>query len=205
MCFASHAASRRFAPCAAEWNSRLTLFSAVWGVSRSCEYSACSTRWKVKRMFVRRRRGESLSLRSSGESVVPRDGSELDCEGLIVANEEDDGWAEWFGVGGRDTGTRPLGVRSSFETSSQVSSEGRRGRLFIEGASLSQISASCEEIQTQRLEIQEKGQTTLSRWSATACHQCLISCLSSLFSNSSIAVIEAVAGGVFSSRPLLAN
>ena len=152
-CFASHAASRRLAPCAAEWNSRLTLFSAVWGVSRSCEYSACSTRWKVKRMFIKRRSGESPSLRSSEESAVLKDGSEPDCEGLIVANEEDDGWAEWLGVGGRDTGTRPLGVRSSFDTSSQVSSEGRRGRLFIEGASLSPNSASYEEIQIQRLEI----------------------------------------------------
>lgn len=59
-----------------------------------------------------------------------REGFEPDCEGLIVTDEEDEGWAEWVDVGGRDIG-RPLGVGRSSGRSSQVSSvEGKRGRLF---------------------------------------------------------------------------
>jgi hypothetical protein len=158
-------------------------------------------------MFVKRRSGESLSLRSSEEPVATEEGSEPDCEGRMVANEEDDGSAEWVGVGGRDTGTRPLGVRPSSDTSSQASSvEGRRGKLFALGASLSENSASYGDVQVQRLEMgRKKGQTTLSRCSATACHQCLISSLNSLLSDSSIATIEAVPGGDFSIQPPLMN
>jgi hypothetical protein len=102
-------------------------------------------------MFVRSRSGESSSLRSSKDPVVTEEGSEPDCEGRMVANEEEDGSAEWVGVGGRDTGTRPLGVRPSSDTSSQASSvEGRRGKLFGLGASLSENSASYRDIQIYR-------------------------------------------------------
>jgi hypothetical protein len=49
----------------------------------------------------------------------------------MVANEEEEGSAEWCGVGGRDTGRSPLGVSPSSEGFSQSSSsEGKRGRLF---------------------------------------------------------------------------
>jgi hypothetical protein len=62
--------------------------------------------------------------------VVSKEGSEPECAGLMVANEEEEGSAEWTGVGGRDT-VSPLGVSPSSEGFSQSSSsEGKRGRLF---------------------------------------------------------------------------
>lgn len=72
---------------------------------------------------------------SSQEQLDPEEGSDPDCVGvgLIVAAEEEEDWAEWFGIGvaGRDTGSRPLGVSPSSDGSSSASSvEGRRGRLF---------------------------------------------------------------------------
>ena len=51
----------------------------------------------------------------------------------------------------------------------------------------------------------EERPTTLSRCSATACHQYLISCLSSFFSVSSTRVFEVAGGGVFSAHPPLVN
>ncbi len=81
-------------------------------------------------MFARRRRGESASLGSSEELMASKE-SEPDCPGLMVANEEEEGSAEWIGVGGRDTGRRPLGVSPPSDRFSQASSEdGRRCRLF---------------------------------------------------------------------------
>ena len=133
-CFASHAASRRLAPCAAEWNSLRVLFSMALGVSRSCEYKACSARWNVKRMFVRRWRAEDPSLRSLEATEVSKewDGPECALAGVMVFTEEEEGWAEWFGVDGRHTGRRPLGVSpSSSDGFSQASSaEGSRGRVL---------------------------------------------------------------------------
>jgi hypothetical protein len=70
---------------------------------------------------------------SSQELLDPKEGSEPepDCVGLIVAVEEEEDWVEWEGIGGRGTGTRPLGVDPSSGGSSSASSvEGRRGRLF---------------------------------------------------------------------------
>ena len=82
-------------------------------------------------MFARRRRGESASLGSSEELMASKEESEPDCPGLMVANEEEEGSGEWIGVGGRDTGRRPLGVSPPSDRFSQASSEdGRRGRLF---------------------------------------------------------------------------
>ena len=80
-------------------------------------------------MFVRRRRDE-VSPGSSKELMVSKEGSEPERAGLMVANEEEEGSAEWTGVGGRDTGS-PLGVSFSSEEFSQSSSaEGKRGRLL---------------------------------------------------------------------------
>jgi hypothetical protein len=99
-------------------------------VSRSCEYSACSARWNAKRIFVRRWRDEA-SPRSSETLKVSKEGSEPECAGFMVANEEEEGSAECTGVGGRDTGWSPLGVSpSSGGFSQSSSSEGKRGRLF---------------------------------------------------------------------------
>jgi len=84
-------------------------------------------------MFVKRESGESASasLRSSEEFVLPDEGSEPACEGLMVTVEAEEDSAEWAGVGGRDTGRSPLGVSFSSGGSSQASSsEGKRGRLF---------------------------------------------------------------------------
>jgi len=84
-------------------------------------------------MFARRRRGESASLGSSEELMASKEESEplAGCPGLMVANDEEEGSAEWIGVGGRDTGRRPLGVSPPSDRFSQASSEdGRRGKLF---------------------------------------------------------------------------
>lgn len=70
-----------------------------------------------------------MSPRSSNELVVSTEGSDPECVGLMVANEEEEGSAEWTGVGGRDTGS-PLGVPSSEVFSQASSPEGKRGRLF---------------------------------------------------------------------------
>jgi hypothetical protein len=159
-------------------------------------------------MFVRSWR-DNVSSRSS-EVMVWKEVSEPECVGVafMVDNEEEEGSAEWHGVGGRDTGS-PLGVRfspssdRSFDGPSHASSsEGKRGRLF--GRVFTVNSASCQEIQVRRIETGKKKRlTTLSRCSATACHQCLISCLNSFLSVSSIMVLEVIAGGVFSTHPSL--
>lgn len=95
-------------------------------------------------MFDRRWTGE-VSPKSSKELVVSEEGSELECVGLMVTNDEEEGSAEWAGVGGRDTVT-PLGVVPSSSGLSQASSsEGKRGRLF--GVIVSVNSASCKKIQ----------------------------------------------------------
>ena len=163
-------------------------------------------------MFVRSWR-DNVSSRSS-EVIVWKEVSEPECVGVafMVDNEEEEGSAEWHGVGGRDTGS-PLGVRFSPSsdgssdrsfggTSHTSSSEGKRGRLF--GREFTVNSASCQGIQVRRVETGGKKRlTTLSRCSATACHQCLISCLNSFLSVSSIMVLEVIAGGVFSTHPSL--
>jgi hypothetical protein len=164
-------------------------------------------------MFVKRRRGEAASLGSFEASVpvVPKDGFELepDCEGLMVAVEEEEDSVEWVDVTGRDTGRRPFGVSPSSDRSSQASSpEGRRGRLFEQGtrATAPENSTSCEGTQVQWTGMKRQEQTTLSRCSAIACHQCLISCLSSFLSASSVVVLfEAVTGGGFSNHPPFVN
>ena len=72
----------------------------------------------------------------------------------MVANEDEEGSAEWAGVGGRDTGS-PLGVSLSSSGLSQASSaEGKRGRVF--GVIVSLNSASCQEIQIRRLGARKK-------------------------------------------------
>ncbi len=81
-----------------------------------------------------------MSLRSS-ELMVWKEVSEPECVGVgfMVDNEEEEGSAEWHGVGGRDTGRSPLGVSPSPSSTSDgpsdgpshaSSSEGKRGRLF---------------------------------------------------------------------------
>ncbi len=156
-----------------------------------------------------------MSLRSS-ELMVRKDVSDPECVGVgfMVDIEEEEGSAEWHGVGGRDTGRSPLGVSPSPSSngssdgssggspSHASSSEGKRGRLF--GRVDIVNSASCREIQVRRVGTR-KRLTTLSRCSATACHQCLISSLSSFLSVSSIMVLEVIAGVVFSTHPSLVN
>lgn len=53
--------------------------------------------------------------------------------------------------------------------------------------------------------ILKEERTTLSKCSAMACHQFLISCLNSFLSASSIVVSGVVAGGAFSDSPLFVN
>ena len=91
MCLVSHAASRRLAPCAAEWNSRRALFSVVLGVSRSCKYNACSARWNAKRMFIKRWMGDSVALGLSEGTAASEECSEPGCVGVMVANDEREG------------------------------------------------------------------------------------------------------------------
>ena len=98
-------------------------------------------------MFVKRWTGEESS-KSSKELVASEGGSEPEGVGLMVANEEEEGSAEWVGVGGRDTGS-PLGVSfSSSELSQASSSEGKRGKLFAVTVSVN--SASCKKVQIRR-------------------------------------------------------
>jgi hypothetical protein len=110
-------------------------------------------------MFVRSCR-DDVSLRSS-ELMVWKEVSDPEFVGvgLMVDIEEEEGSAEWHGVGGRDTGRSPLGVSpspSSDESSDGYSggspshassSEGKRGRLFAPVDTVN--SASCKEIQVQ--------------------------------------------------------
>jgi hypothetical protein len=98
-----------------------------------------------------------VSLRSS-ELMVWKEVSEPECVGVgfMVDIEEEEGSAEWHGVGGRDTGRSPLGVSPSPSSdgssggpfgrspSHASSSEGKRGRLF--GRVDTVNSASCRGI-----------------------------------------------------------
>ena len=98
-----------------------------------------------------------MSLRSS-ELMVWKEVSDPECAGVgfMVDNEEEEGSAEWHGVGGRDTGRSPLGVSPSPSSDGSTggspshasSSEGKRGRLF--GRADTVNSASCREIQVWR-------------------------------------------------------
>lgn len=108
-----------------------------------------------------------MSLRSS-EVMVWKEVSDPECVGVgfMVDIEEEDGSAEWHGVGGRDTGRSPLGVSpspSSNESSDgssdgspshESSSEGKRGRLF--GRVDTVNSPSCREIQVRRVGTRKK-------------------------------------------------
>jgi hypothetical protein len=112
-------------------------------------------------MFVRKWR-DDVSLRSS-ELMVWKEVSDPVCVGVgfMVDIEEDEGSAEWHGVGGRDTGRSPLGVSPSPSSngpsdgssggppSHSSSSEGKRGRLF--GRVDTVNSASCRKIQVPRV------------------------------------------------------
>jgi hypothetical protein len=110
-------------------------------------------------MFVRKWR-DDVPLRSS-ELMVWKEVSDPECVGVgfMVDIEEEEGSAEWHGVGGRDTGRSPLGVSpspssdgssdmsSSGSPSHASSSEGKRGRLFGPPGTVN--SASCREIQVR--------------------------------------------------------
>jgi len=103
-----------------------------------------------------------VSLRSS-ELMVWKEVSDPECVGVgfMVDIEEEEGSAEWHGVGGRDTGRSPLGVSPSPSSdissdgssggspTHESSSEGKRGRLF--GRADTGNSASCREIQARRV------------------------------------------------------
>jgi hypothetical protein len=98
-----------------------------------------------------------VSLRTS-ELMVWNEVSDPECVGVgfMVDTEEEEGSAEWHGVGGRDTGRSPLGVSASPSSdgssdgpsgespSHASSSEGKRGRLFGRVDTIN--SASCREI-----------------------------------------------------------
>ena len=94
-----------------------------------------------------------MSLRSS-EVMVWKEASDPECVGVgfMVDIEEEEGSAEWHGVGGRDTGRSPLGVSPSPSSdgssdgpaSHASSSEGKRGKLFRRADTVN--SASYREI-----------------------------------------------------------
>jgi hypothetical protein len=94
--------------------------------------------------------------------MVWKEVSDPECVGVgfMVAIEEEEGSAEWHGVGGRDTGS-PLGVSPSPSSngssdgssggypSHASSSEGKRGRPFDRVDTVN--SPSCREIQVRRV------------------------------------------------------